>query len=278
MSKKLKIVLVVVSLIGLYFIASFTMPIWLTWIGKTIAPDMNLPSESQLAGMYKPKNLLPMYGYGEKTPEQKKADEEFINSVVKEVGSREKGSIGIAGGARQWLEKGDLDTAMKRYNQAWLLDDTNPEVYKGFGDILIKQGYAEDAEKMYEKGRILAIQKYKDARLSAAIIGIGLALDDWYAINKENYLGFIENKSNVDKINGMMAEIKNEGKIEVEYNIYTVSQDYVVKLRAKGDSSFYCTNFDILSEKAKTPDVPFQPIAASGDNFMSKVNCDGGPM
>ncbi len=95
-------------------------------------------------------NLLPMYG-GEnaiKTPSMLLADKEFIDSFVREIGSREKASVGVTGGAREWLEKGDLDTAMKRFNQAWLLDPNNPEPYRGFAEILKRQGKTEEAERM----------------------------------------------------------------------------------------------------------------------------------
>lgn len=95
-------------------------------------------------------NLLPMYG-GEtavKTPWMLQADKKFIDSVVKEAGSREAASISIAGSARAWLEQGDLDTAMKRFNQAWLLDPNNPESYRGFAEILKRQNKTEEAEKM----------------------------------------------------------------------------------------------------------------------------------
>ena len=151
MSKKIKIGLIISGIIILYIILGLTMPVWLTWIGKTIAPDLNLPSQSQLAGIYTPKNLLPMYGYMEKTDGEKKADEEFIGIVVKEYGDKENASQEIVNVANEYYQKGDMDTAMKRYNQAWLLNSNNPDVYVGFGNILKKQGYEKEADEMYKK-------------------------------------------------------------------------------------------------------------------------------
>ncbi len=46
------------------------------------------------------------------------------------------------------LNAGDSTTAMKRFNQAWLLDPSNPQVFKGFAAVLRKQGKSQDAERM----------------------------------------------------------------------------------------------------------------------------------
>lgn len=271
---------IIKKILGVILILSLAVVLTIPFWGYKAFPDMKLPTPGEIYG-YKPKNLLPMYGNSEKTAEEKKADEEFVSFMIKEAGSQEKASWGLSNGAITWLEKGDLDTAMKRYNQAWLLDNNNPEAYFGFAEILKKQGDQKGAEEMLQKAELLkssAVSKYKEAILEGTIIDIGLTLDDWYLTNKESYLGFLENKANADKINGMMSEIKNRGIIEAEYSIYTISQNYVVKLRAKGDSNFYCINFQLLSESAKSPEITFKTIAVSGDNFTSKNNCDGKPL
>lgn len=100
-------------------------------------------------------SLLPMYGGVEKTEAQLKSDEVFIRSVLEEGVSREDASALFVYEARTFFEQGDLDTAMKRYNQAWLLNAKNPDVYTGFGDILLKQGDLELSEAMYQMAREL---------------------------------------------------------------------------------------------------------------------------
>ena len=100
-------------------------------------------------------SLMPMYGGVEKTAEQKKSDEEFINGISKAVGDREKASIGTVETAKDFLAEGDLEMAMRRFNQAWLLDSNNPDVYVGFGDVLTKQGNDEEAAEMYSKAENL---------------------------------------------------------------------------------------------------------------------------
>jgi len=100
-------------------------------------------------------SLMPMYGGVEKTAEQKKSDEEFINGISKAVGDREKASIGTVETAKDFLAEGDLEMAMRRFNQAWLLDSNKPDVYVGFGDVLTKQGNDEEAAEMYSKAENL---------------------------------------------------------------------------------------------------------------------------
>lgn len=95
-------------------------------------------------------NGLPMYGGPDvvKTPFQLESDEKFIQSAIQGAGSREKACRDVLGWGWEFFNKGDVMTAMKRFNQAWLLDPKNPEVYKGFSAVLKKQGKMEEADKM----------------------------------------------------------------------------------------------------------------------------------
>ncbi len=78
-------------------------------------------------------NLLPMYGGVEKTPAQIKADADFIDSATKySGGSKEVAAANIIKGAQEFTRQGDYLNAMKRFNQAWLLDPDNSDVYKGY--------------------------------------------------------------------------------------------------------------------------------------------------
>lgn len=93
---------------------------------------------------------LPMYGGLDRStvPELKKADEALIESASSAFGGRERAS-------KQWVEQGfafykrdELDMAMRRFNQAWLLDPKNPEVYWGFGAVMHDRGMAFGAYDM----------------------------------------------------------------------------------------------------------------------------------
>lgn len=101
-------------------------------------------------------NLKPMYGDKcVKTGSLKKSDAKFIKSELKRYGTPDSASnVYVAMGWSHFYRK-DPETAMKRFNQAWLLDRENPNVYFGFGH-LIRYAFSKDpaeAEKFYKLGR-----------------------------------------------------------------------------------------------------------------------------
>ena len=97
-------------------------------------------------------NLMPMYGYPEikKTESQKIADEKFIQTVVAESGSREKSAKEFAAWGWAEKQKGNVDNAMRRFNQSWLLDP-NYLSYWGFGSITLAKGKPAKAAVYFEK-------------------------------------------------------------------------------------------------------------------------------
>lgn len=81
-------------------------------------------------------NLLPMYGGVNKSEREAVADSTYVRQVVKKCGSRDQAFIEAIDVAWNYYYNHDMATAMKRFNQAWLLDSTKGEVYWGFGSIL----------------------------------------------------------------------------------------------------------------------------------------------
>jgi tetratricopeptide (TPR) repeat protein len=102
------------------------------------------------------RNELPMYGGISPTPEQAKADREFIEAVVKDQGSREAASKTAIRLGFQYLARNDWRIAMKRFNQAWLLTGEGMEVFWGFASALSYQGKFEESEKYFQKALVLA--------------------------------------------------------------------------------------------------------------------------
>jgi tetratricopeptide (TPR) repeat protein len=98
--------------------------------------------------------LIPKYGYITKTEEQKKADQEFIESVIKTDSTPNKASNHLISLGFKYLYR-DVKTAMYRFNQAYLLDSTNTDIYWGFGGIYMVLGDYANAEKQYLKGLAL---------------------------------------------------------------------------------------------------------------------------
>ena len=89
-------------------------------------------------------NLIPMYGEVKKCPQQIQNDIQFIEETEKQFKNKKAASEYYASKGWEYFYKDELDTSMKRFNQAWLLDNENSNVFWGFGNILGKK-------KEYEK-------------------------------------------------------------------------------------------------------------------------------
>lgn len=96
--------------------------------------------------------LLPKYGNVEKTEKQKEADKIFIETMLKHDSSRRKASNRFINLGFQFLYKNDIKTAMYRFNQAYVLDPTNTDIYWGFGAIYMSLEQYEKAKEQYEEG------------------------------------------------------------------------------------------------------------------------------
>jgi Tfp pilus assembly protein PilF len=96
--------------------------------------------------------LRPEYGNVPKSKDQKAADEEFIELSLKQDGTREKASQHMVDLGFKYLYSGDIRTAMYRFNQAWLLNPTNDNVYWGFGAVYFVFNDFESAVAQYKKG------------------------------------------------------------------------------------------------------------------------------
>jgi tetratricopeptide (TPR) repeat protein len=79
--------------------------------------------------------LNPKYGHAIKSAAQKEADDKLINIYLKDLGTRRKGSDALITSGFDYLYKGNLRTAMYRFNQAWLLDSTNSDVFWGYASV-----------------------------------------------------------------------------------------------------------------------------------------------
>ena len=134
---------------------------------------------------YTPTNELPMYGGVEKNAEEKAADDKFVQCIIENLGSKEKGSDDAAICGWQYFYQNDPVTAMKRFNQAWLLNTNNAQAYWGFGVIIgqrslhantednLRQSIAflEIAiEKAPGNARIMTDLAYSHTMLGAAVL------------------------------------------------------------------------------------------------------------
>lgn len=99
--------------------------------------------------------LRPKYGNYEKTEEQKEADKKFVEDIMKmekHKNDKRKASNHMIDLGFQYLYKGELRTAMYRFNQAYLLDNDNTDIYWGFGAVYMSLSNYEKAKEQYEEG------------------------------------------------------------------------------------------------------------------------------
>ncbi len=100
-----------------------------------------------------PVDQLPMYGGLDRSsdPSLRAADEKLIADTTRHYGSREKASAAFVGNGFAFYGRDDLANAMRRFNQAWLLDPNNPEIYFGFAAVLHDRGKNCEAATQFEK-------------------------------------------------------------------------------------------------------------------------------
>ncbi len=101
-------------------------------------------------------NLQPEYGKSEKNPGQIKSDDEFIVEILKHYDDKKLASKKLTELGFQYLyERGDFPTAMKRFNQAYLLDPKNSDIYYGYGTIYFNLGAMSEAREQFDKGLLV---------------------------------------------------------------------------------------------------------------------------
>ncbi len=98
-----------------------------------------------------------MYGGMDRSlvPELKASDEKLIADTTAHYGSRRKASSAFVNNGFIYYQQDDLEKAMRRFNQAWLIDPENPEAYWGFASVLQDRGKNCDAKGMMEKALTL---------------------------------------------------------------------------------------------------------------------------
>jgi len=108
---------------------------------------------SALAASY-PLNEQPMFGGQPKTLAEQAADQKFFDSVAKLGYSRPQGSDkSVQLGWQYFFSKHDIATAMKRFNQAWLLDPDNGNAFHGFAVLVMaRDNDAAQADALFQQG------------------------------------------------------------------------------------------------------------------------------
>jgi Flp pilus assembly protein TadD len=140
-----------------------------------------------------PPNQLPMYGAADKSSAMVDADRQFLRAASEQGLSPAQASKKSVELGWTYLQRRDLATAIKRFNQGWLADPENGDVYHGFAVVVLERdndaagadkffqqalGKARHSDGLYvDYGRFLAMQgRYADAvpvlRKAVSIDGI----------------------------------------------------------------------------------------------------------
>ncbi len=95
-------------------------------------------------------NLIPMYGNKTKSAEEKAADKKYVDFMLTHHnGDTLKAAKEAARNGWYFFYKKQIDTAMFRFNQSWLIDSTYPASYFGFAAIKEFQRLNREAENYY---------------------------------------------------------------------------------------------------------------------------------
>lgn len=91
-------------------------------------------------------------------------------TFIKQTSQRFQGDLKRAG--RLWaqqgnelLQYGDVEGAMRKFNQAWLLDDSNYQVYWGFGQVLVIKNELPTAKHYLLKANELIVDPFQKPAL-----------------------------------------------------------------------------------------------------------------
>ena len=110
-----------------------------------------LEAQSQMKTA-RPANEIPMYGDPDKPTRLSKSDAAFIASIEKAGHTRQEVAKDVMYKGWDLFRKLEYDSAIKRFNQAWLLDQNNPDAYHGFAVIVAQRdNKPSEAEKFFRK-------------------------------------------------------------------------------------------------------------------------------
>jgi len=100
-------------------------------------------------------NLQPEYGNIQKSDAMKREDDVFISTALQSDTTLQKASDHLVRLGFTYLYRGDFETAMKRFNQAWLLNPKNENVYWGYGSVYGSFSDYTEALKQFDKGLLI---------------------------------------------------------------------------------------------------------------------------
>lgn len=106
-------------------------------------------------------NLLPKYGLRPKNEGQKEADAKFLAAIDEEYkGNRKQAAQDLASRGWQYLMQGSVKDAMRRFNQAWLLNNSNGTALWGMAAIQADGQKFDESLKLFAEAEALVGDDY----------------------------------------------------------------------------------------------------------------------
>ena len=99
--------------------------------------------------------LMPRFGGREKNAEQLASDSAFLAQTLAIEPNRTKAAEHLAQLGFQLLAEGNMVNAMYRFNQAYLLDPKEPEVFRGYGAFFMALDRSTEAGQEYANGLMI---------------------------------------------------------------------------------------------------------------------------
>lgn len=140
---------------------------WLSCAGLIFASALSISCYATAQTEQRIDNI-PMYGQPRipRPDYLRRADDDFIREASNGFGgNREAASKAWAAQAEALLSKGNIDFAMRRYNQAWLLHPDNYKVYWGFGRVMLERDKLDESIEHLEKAKQLVDDPYQKVAL-----------------------------------------------------------------------------------------------------------------
>lgn len=137
-------------------------------------------------------NLLPKYGLLPKNKAQIAADEKFLAFMDKHYkGNRKMASEEVIKLGWQFFRQGNMKDAMRRFNQAWLLDNTNGSALWGMAVIQDQiPGDMNEILQLFHEAEQFIENDIDFSTDYAKAIGIAAAQSNSDALLKEAFLRF----------------------------------------------------------------------------------------
>ncbi|GAB3814905.1 tetratricopeptide repeat protein [Pontibacter rugosus] len=172
--------------------------------------------------------VLPMFGGKQKTEAEQMKDEKFLTSCDKNFSNRQEASKFFMERGWEYLNEGQTDTAMYRFNLAWLLNPGNKDTYWAFGLVSSAQGNTNEAVDLYEKA--IAIDGKNSLLLSDASEAYLTLYKDK---NKKKHLkkaaGYLASATTLDGSNSFA--LYNMSLVKYYEKKYAEAWDYLHKSR-----------------------------------------------